>query len=328
MLSGSKETAGLTTAHAARLPFWLTSLVDPARQVIRYTVPGGLAVLFAVATYATFRVLWGVTLTEIEALTRVTTSVTAIAASVPVGFVIYQVYYWSYSPLVRRRYVTRDRGAEVLKGLDDDVLARLRTLLDARLDVDRSHRQASTGLARALRLLELDHEAMRSRYPASADGSRPTNAELRAIYRENWFENWDVFRSLLDLLHTHGHGEELKREFVSLSDIYHSLGASRAAVAAGWLVAFVYLPVAHHADFFANPAASVLGAVITASSTLAIAYVLHRTRHATWKTAVGSIQFGLRWCVATSDGFQAVLRASQPASEHASDSGPALAPLS
>ncbi len=273
--------------------------------------------LAAISTYATARVAWGASLTEIEALTKLASGFGAVVAAVPMGFLLYQIYYVTYTPvLLRRKYVTRDRGATILRELPPDQLARLRTLLDARLDVRPADRPTASRIPRLLRLLELDERALQTRYRQpevphlAGDEWEHDERSLRRIYSDNWHENWEAVRSLLDLLHAHGGGDELKREFVSLSDIYHSLGASRLGVILGWIAAVLYLPVAHMSQVADHPWKS--GLVVIGSGSMAVAtfLVLHLTRQSTWRTAVGSVKFGLRWCLANSP--QDLLPAASP----------------
>jgi len=85
--------------------------MEPSRQLIRFSIPGSIFVLSAVGTYAFGKFVWRVRFGHVESLTTVTTSITAIAASIPLGFLVYQIYYWRYSPhIIFGLLVTRDRG--------------------------------------------------------------------------------------------------------------------------------------------------------------------------------------------------------------------------
>jgi hypothetical protein len=168
--------------------------MEPTSQLIRLSIPGSIFVLAGGATYAFAEVLWGSNLSSVESSTTLTTSVTAIAASVPLGFLVYQVYYWRYSPYVIGDVVTRDRGRDALWHLPPEVLARLRTHFDARLDVRRHHRSVSTPFIRRLKLLRLNDELLRARYkdPKLSESEEDVylfekdNRSLRRIYEDNW----------------------------------------------------------------------------------------------------------------------------------------------
>ena len=279
--------------------------MEPTSQLIRLSIPGSMVVLAGVGTYAFAEVLWGQQLSDVEALTKLTTSIAAIAASIPLGFLVYQIYYWRYSPFVIGDIVSRDRGRDALWHLDPDVLARLRTHFDARLDVRRHHRTISTPVIRRLKLLRLNDELLRARYKdESLTDSKEDeylfekdNRNLRRIYKDNWYENWDVFRALLDLVATDGGRPEIKRNFTTLYDIYHSLGASRLAVILGSWTGLLYLGGTHRDDIGDHLVASIVGLVAILVVSLTVAYILHRTRIATWRSAIAKVRLDLTSCL-------------------------------
>lgn len=275
--------------------------MEPTSQLIRLSIPGSIFVLAGVGTYAFAQVLWGEQLSDVQSLTTLTTSITAIAASIPLGFLIYQIYYWRYSPFVIGKMVTRDRGRDALWHLPAEVLSRLRTHFDARLDVRRHHRTVSTPVIRRLKLLRLHDDLLRARYKdenlAESDEDaylfEKDNRSLRRIYSDNWYENWDVFRAVLDLVAIEGKRPEIKRNFTTLYDIYHSLGASRLAVVLGSGAGIVYLCGAHRDDIATNVTVSIAGFLAVFTIAFTIAYILHRTRIATWRSAISKIRLDL-----------------------------------
>lgn len=268
---------------------------------------------------------------EINPVTKPQTTLAAIAASVPVGFLLYQMYYATYGPTLiifrflhpwdRRTRVSRDRGAEILGSLPPDRLAQLRHRFGARLDVRRwyTHRPR-----RPYATPVLDEAAIRAAYPTSDDGLawsgaavlKPRDATKAAfphvevdprqatrIYADNWRENWTVFRSLLDLAASHAEAKELKTEFTTLSDIYHALGASRLAVPVGWLIGVIYAV----AGYTPRVLDHLLGVIFAAALMLVVCtfvfWVLHRARRATWQSALACAHYGLTWCFATHPEF-------------------------
>src|SRR6185436_19659235 len=107
--------------------------MERGSQIFRFTIPGSLFVLTGVGSYVLAKTFWGGHLS----FSAVTTSTAPIAALIPIGligFLLYQLYYWRYSPFFFGKYVTRDQVGEALSGLPPDVLAGLRTLFNARLD--------------------------------------------------------------------------------------------------------------------------------------------------------------------------------------------------
>jgi len=286
--------------------------MERSGQIFRFTVPGALFVLTGVGVYAFARLMWHGHLSHIHSLSTITTSIAAIAASIPIGFLGYQIYYWRYSPFFLRKYVTRDKGREALIGLQPEVLAGLRTLFDARLDVRRHHESVETWLGRKLMLLRLNKELMRSRYKderlreVNDDGEveddgvfEQDERKIKRIYKDNWYENWDVFRALLELVATKGERPEIKENFQQLYDIYHTLGACRLAVPLGTAGACLYLLGTHRSEIHANLTRSIVGLVIVILVTVLLAYVLHQTRNATWKSAIHKVRLDLRSCFET-----------------------------
>jgi hypothetical protein len=282
--------------------------MEPTSQLIRLSIPGSIFVLSGVGTYVFAEMLWGEQLGDVEALTKLTTSIAAIAASIPLGFLLYQIYYWRYSPFVVGDIVSRDRGRDALWHLPPEVLARLRTHFDARLDVRRHHRTVSTPVIRRLKLLRLNEAQLRARYkdPILIESEEDEylfekdNRNIRRIYEDNWYENWDVFRALLDTLAVDGKRPEIKRNFTTLYDIYHSLGASRLAVVLGSWAGIFYLCGTRRGDIGHHLTVSIAGFFLVLAVAFAIAYILHRTRIATWRSAIAKVRLDLTACLAPS----------------------------
>lgn len=266
--------------------------------------------LFAVATYATARVAWGDSISHVNALSEVTLMFSAIAASIPIGFILYQIYYWRYSPHLWGTLVSRDRGRDALSGLSPELLNRLRTLFDARLDLRRHHQSVDWWPARKLHLLRLDEGLLRERYKTcDTDVPEPTSGDdetafherddrsPRRIYRDNWYENWDVFCAVLDLVATRGKAPAVRQNFATLYEIYHALGASRVAIALGPGIAAVYAAAAHWNKVQQHLEASLIALFLVMSLVCGLTYVIHRARLSTWKSAVQKVRLDLRWCL-------------------------------
>lgn len=293
--------------------------MEPTRQLIRFSIPGSIFVLAAVGTCVFAKLAWGQHGADVDSLATVT--VAAAAISIPVGFLGYQFYYWGYGPFVVLApgdIVTRDRGREALSALPDEVLGSIRTLFNARLDIRCHHCDVETTFGSRLKLLKLDDHRLGARYkeniseePEDDYRFEEDERETARIYSDNWYENWDVFRALLDLAASHGERPEIKRNFTTLYDIYHALGASRLAVVLGSGSGIFYLLLAHDGDIAAQIGDSVAAFYVIAVTTIFVAYALHRTRIATWKSAVSKVRLDLRACLTTNEKLMALLPPTQ-----------------
>lgn len=301
--------------------------MDSARQIIRFSIPGSILILVALFDYVFFRVALGGTIGDVQSLQKLTTGIGLIAASVPFGFIVYQFYYWRYGPIKQWRFwplkgsfVTYDRGGQIINRLPVEFRQRLRPLYGTRLDTRQQHRHTDRCPWRVLKFIELDTQLMSERY-STTDGvmgpeELPEGVEylreqdprvLRRIYEDNWYENWAVFRSIMHLAAERGGAEEVRRDYTTLSDIYHSLGASRAAaLTAPCLtvpyVAYAWWPIVREQLF-----TSVVAVGAIAALSFVLAYVFHIARSNTWRSAEESAVYGLTAAYKTHSDFRACL---------------------
>jgi hypothetical protein len=92
--------------------------MDSARQVIRWSIPGSVLVLTLAGVYVAMRLYPSFSFAAAsEPIKNSLSPVTAVALSVPVGFMCYQLYYWGYSPLRLLGFVSANRGWEILECL-------------------------------------------------------------------------------------------------------------------------------------------------------------------------------------------------------------------
>ncbi len=274
--------------------------MDTARQVLRYSIPGSILLLHGVVCYYVFRGALGVPLTDSSSLLKDNLSaVIVVLATVPLGFVVYQVYYFTYEPVLRvppgpwdGRLVRRDRGGQILKTLDPEQIRHLEEVFGRPVQVEESpHRIVPAGRGPLKRFLHAT-EALEIDGPLK---TLPLEGRARQeAYEDLWYTHWDVLRSAVDIAGSSDESTQVKAEYTSLSDIYHSLGASRTAVlTAGACVSLFEL--AHIGRTIDQPLGS-LGGVVAISIMTGVLYaVFHISRGRTWRTAEASIGLGLRW---------------------------------
>ena len=274
--------------------------MDAGRQILRYSIPGAVLLLHAVLLHFVFRTFQGAPPSETSgAVSASIGPIVAVLATIPVGFIVYQLYYFNYAPtvkLVPRRWkshlVRRDRGAEVLAQLPSAQLHELREVFGAELDIEEVHeevpkasllRHPAHSLFYRLHLLQLSDD---------------WNEDLEESEREKrfctrWYENWDVMRALVDVAGADAN-TQLKQEYTTLSDLYHAIGASRAAVVIAFFVAAIDL-AAHPTRIGDHPVGSASGFAAIFAISLALWWVFHRARGNTWRSASRSLGLGLRW---------------------------------
>jgi hypothetical protein len=88
------------------------------RHILRYGIPGSLLLIVTCGSYLALRMCSGVSLTRaLEPVTNNVSAAIAVALAFPLGFVIYQVYYWRYTPLGFMRVVSINPGQVILGAL-------------------------------------------------------------------------------------------------------------------------------------------------------------------------------------------------------------------
>ena len=173
--------------------------------------------------------------------------VTTIGGAVIIGFVIYQLYYAFYRPVVRLRIplpwimhvgvplYTSDLGGAVLQGLANDPIA-------------------VAGLGKAFEL-----ESGFEEWEWSRD-ARPNSTEKRSEYTKVLTERAIAVRNLMNFTFDNGQ-TRIKTSYDSLADIYHALGACRAALIVTTVAAVIDI-LAKHTDNFIDHWVRSAGATI------------------------------------------------------------------
>lgn len=273
--------------------------MDTARQILRFSIPGSVFLLHAVVCYLIYRRIQGVPFADAsEPIQDNITAVTAVLAAIPVGFLIYQFYYFTYEPVLRflafrwrGRYVRRDRGGQILRTLDPQHISRLEEIFGCKIELEEIHspippsKRPIRRLMHAGGILEV----------AGTTKALPMQGERRKqAYQDIWYTHWYALRSAVDIAASHSGGEQVKAEYTTLSDIYHSLGAANTAV----LIAGFTVFLVSFSDFeriTQAPELAFAGWAAVASLSFTIYACLYTTRGRTWRTAAASLTYGLRW---------------------------------
>jgi hypothetical protein len=178
--------------------------MTPARQVLRWTIPGWLFFLLLFVfdgirvAFGASSPLWQIIKTNASLLLAIS------AAGLPTGFLIYQIYFWVYwsfpFPTVFGLGQPLDRARDILKDVLDIDFDRL-----AARDWDETPESATTW--KAFGLVKIGVK----------------DPEIMTRYRDNWLlANFVWHKTVVD------NGlEPLETTAQGYSDVYHSLGTAR-----------------------------------------------------------------------------------------------------
>ena len=262
--------------------------MDAARQVLRFSIPGSITLLLTAGLLGLGRLLQGDPLEGIAASVADNMGgLVPVLATIPVGFVVYQVYYSTYRPFVwpwpgpgRGPWIRIDRGAQVLSALSAGQRAAVADLFEVELSLEPAAEPVRSGVGRRLRALEL------------RDDYRFMHEDPEGHYRRRWRTNWDVMRVLVEISDGSDVGAVIKAEYTILSDLYHALGACRTGVQVAWGVSLIIslgYVLEGNGELSDAMAAAALGGVPSAL----LAWIFHRTRGQTWMSAQAALKLGL-----------------------------------
>lgn len=265
--------------------------MDTARQVLRFSIPGSITLLLVAGFLVLGRLLQGDSWDAVgQAVKENVSAVVAIFAAIPIGFIIYQIYYATYRAVVwpwrprpwssGERWVRIDRGAQVLSKLPPEQLDHIKALFGVKLDLNPILTPEETWLGKRAHAYRLREEFVTE---------AKANAQER--YRDRWQENWNVVRALVEISDGSDVGGAIRSEYTTLSDIYHALGACRAGAQLAWIVSAVAC-ISYIVDG-QGVWNSLLTMAITLFVTLIVFWVFHRARGHTWVSAQESLKFGL-----------------------------------
>jgi hypothetical protein len=224
-----------------------------------------------------------------------------VLATIPVGFVVYQAYYFNYGPMVSvwpfpwpNNLVRTDRACQVLSRLPAPTVQSLADAFKLQLDLSVAYEPVPDPGKWYLHPVQKTLHWLRLLRLKSDWGVEGSNSDRSAAYRKRWHDNWDVLRGMVEIAASLPGADHVKEEYMTLSDLFHALGAARTAVSVSWLAAVV-LAMTHTGRIADKPLASLVGILlITALSTM-LWVVFHFARRRTWKSASSSLRLALRW---------------------------------
>ncbi len=207
--------------------------MDSARQVIRWSMPGWVFLFWL----GVFQIIQNIFLVgsisaalEYSALSQLSTGAAAIVigSGVPLGFLIYQLYYHAYDQWMPLSLAPQDRGGDIIRCLPSDVQTKLRAY-EPMLDTDEMCEPS------AIPLLPLIFGPDLPRLKAQF-----RNRAGKKHYRKNRQVNFEVVRFYLTVISTELKSESFRQEYTNLSDIYHAIGASRMALICSFVMYVSY----------------------------------------------------------------------------------------
>ena len=246
--------------------------MDSPRQVIRWSIPGFVFVtVFLILHGARSALTYGVG--PWSAISQLTGSgvVALFFGGIPVGFIIYQLYYATYRSQSRFfghiLFLRADRGGLVLseytrRGGSFEVLKRI--------DVSHSDEQTRNRIETSkhstepssvfqlfgytppqrfkLNLLGFKLLKLKSHICGESAGPPSRCDGCSQRWEKNFILNWSLYQTLLDLASTCQRFQAVKNEYTSGSDLYHALGASRRALSLATLgvVSYETMAILNH----------------------------------------------------------------------------------
>jgi len=189
--------------------------MDAAGQAVRWTIPGWLFILF-LFMFEGPRILFGQPSGLWEAVAGDGRLLLGIAAAgLPIGFLIYQIYFWMYwvvpVPGVLGVGQPLNRAEEILKDVLPD--------LDLRNLAEREWEETEDTPLRPAKF-----------GPITVGFVRVKDRSIMMDYRNNWL----LVNFLWHRMIVERQAHSLERVASGLHDIYHSLGTARWAVLLGF----------------------------------------------------------------------------------------------
>jgi hypothetical protein len=218
--------------------------MEARRQLIRYAIAGGYAVMIGAFYEGVFGWAWKESVDEVVLMSRAD-AFTTIGGAVAVGFVLYQIYSAFDRPPVRFAFtpkLPRWAPARIRAAVGEFTL---RLQLFGAGDVSGKVLGALEGLPAAERALQRAFSRGETE-PSTGprDGVRSWTERAHRLDEAN-----NLLSSVLNLTYSSGDGQ-IARSYAAIEDIYHALGACQTALVAISLATAIDI-VAKHSDAFA-----------------------------------------------------------------------------
>lgn len=194
--------------------------MDAARQVVRWSTPGWILILTFSCFQALTQIVQGSTpmqLLSSEAIKGISAASVAllVTAGIPLGFLVYQIYYAWYGNVLPLYLVNMDRGADVLESLPEEVCGEISRV---------------TGRTPSLEPMYDELPVRFLRFPLRRLKRENRNNDGKERYETKLQSNWEIIRAYLNYVCFSKNCFELKQEVTTLADIYHGIGATRMAL--------------------------------------------------------------------------------------------------
>jgi hypothetical protein len=289
--------------------------MDSARQALRWSIPGLIFVLELFAFAAVWQLAGGKNPLSVLDDISSTTALATLLAGIPIGFLLYQLYYRNYRPygrsvlLLLRSFVRRDRGAEILRryyylgghpgfvqrvwGRDDAPLTRDDEQIR---EVTKRRDLLRNGRTFSFKVLTLKAKLHDKRCTAAEPAAC---RDCRKVYAERFRWNWAIVMAMIDFAGSRTDGATIKHEYAASSDIYHALGAARTAIASAAIGSVVFRIVFHVGQglswTWGGAGHLVLGGLLIALLAYAQYQVIHSAREQSSRNNTIRIAASLCW---------------------------------
>lgn len=269
--------------------------MDIGRQLIRFILPGGYSLAIGAFYELVYEWAWKKPVHDMFSTTS-SDPITTIGGALIIGFVVYEVYYAFYRPSIRLAIRLPlpcwDRNRRLRIGL------RVRALCPCTIYT------ADIGgtVLRGLDTVPNAMEALRNSCDLAADDDLavlPSASDERELERRTtWFQNRT--HAMLNLLHlpTDAKGTALERSYRAIDDLYHTLGACRAALIAVSLAAGADVAARHRHAFDMYPGRSIGVTVFSLLMIFVSLRVIRVNRRNCWLALTATLRNGLRtWAI-------------------------------
>lgn len=261
--------------------------MEPRRQLTRYAITGGYALMIGAFYEAVFGVAWK---EQVEGLIPITKAdaFTTLGGAVAVGFVLYQLYSALDRPRVHLRLaIGLPRWLPMAGHARQGHTLRLPLF---------GERDASGAVLDALQEIPSVRRALAHAYGrAGADAARQAQGRgaLESARPAAPEENANVLNSVLNLTYSSGDGQ-IARSYAALEDIYHALGACHAALVAVSLATALDILGAHRQAYLAHLGPSIAVTVLALLLIWGSHWVIKVNRRRRWAAMTHQLQNDLR----------------------------------